>query len=101
MIALQPVFEKLICAPVTTDQIVMIRDRRVQEFELGIPHEYLDGHAFHKYVLRSKDGTVELVVEHKVLGRNTYVPLRAIRLLAKPGFRVAGQVYSEDNVLSL
>ncbi|MCX6722062.1 MAG: hypothetical protein NTY04_02645 [Candidatus Staskawiczbacteria bacterium] len=81
-VASQPFFEELIDAPVTTDQIVMVRDRRVQEFELGVPPEHLDGHAFHEYILRSEDGTVELGFRHDVLGRNTYIPLRAIRFVA-------------------
>jgi 4-hydroxy-tetrahydrodipicolinate reductase len=98
MINLQPAFERLIGAPVTTDQIVMIRDRRIQEFTLGIPHEHLDGHAFHTYTLRSADGSVELEFKHNVLGRSTYVPLRAIRYLAKH-LKDKGKVYTQVDAL--
>lgn len=53
-----------------TDQIVSVRDPKIQCNTIGIPEEYLDKHAYHKIVL--KDGKDEVVVETKVLGHDSY-----------------------------
>jgi 4-hydroxy-tetrahydrodipicolinate reductase len=82
MIASQNDFSALLGEPVTTEQIMMVRDPLVQELELGISQQYLGGHGFHTYTLVSPDGTVELQFSHNILGRNTYIPLQAIRFLA-------------------
>lgn len=95
-----PLISKLVDEPVDVSEIVMVRDRRVQEFEEGISGEFLDGHGKHKYAFQSPDGTVELVIEHNVKGRMTYVNgvMRAIRWVAThPNNR--GRLFSFMDVL--
>lgn len=98
MIAIKGAFEALTHQPAPDSRIVMIRDPRIQELELGVPSQYLGGHGFHKYILRSPDGLVDLKFEHNVLGRSTYIPLQAIRFLARQK-GVKGKVFSMIDVL--
>lgn len=86
--------------PFAKEQIVMIRDPKVQELDLAIPYEYLGGHGYHTYRILSPDDTVMLEFRHNILGRNVYVDgaLRAIRFLAGQGHR-KGVVFSMADVL--
>jgi len=68
----------------------------------GVPEEHLGGHAFHRYELHAAAGTVQLVLEHNVIGRRVYAEgtLAAVRFLRE---RVAagsrGEVFSMEDVL--
>lgn len=98
-ISLLPHFAKL-GIPFAPEDIDCERDPRVQEFDLGIPQQYLNGHGFHTYIISSSDRKTELRFEHNVLGRNVYVDgaLRAIRFLAqRKGEK--GKVFSMVDVL--
>jgi len=52
------------------NKIVSIRDPEIQQYEIGIPNEYLDKHAYHKLII--KDGNDEVTIETKVLGHESY-----------------------------
>lgn len=69
--------------PFRKDQIVMERDPEIQKRDWGIPEEYLDGHGWHTYTLRSEDGTVFFQFTHNVNGRDIYArgTIDAIRYL--------------------
>ncbi|KAL5701413.1 4-hydroxy-tetrahydrodipicolinate reductase [Ranunculus cassubicifolius] len=54
------------------DQIQKIRDPRHQVQMVGVPEEYIDGHAFHMYHLQSPDETVSFEFQHNVCGRSIY-----------------------------
>lgn len=54
------------------DQIQQIRDPKKQLEVVGVPEEYLSGHAFHLYHLTSPDNTVSLEFQHNVCGRSIY-----------------------------
>jgi dihydrodipicolinate reductase len=51
--------------------IVKVRDAGAQ-MDLGVPPQYLDGHAWHTYRLTSGDGTVAFEFQHNVNGRQIY-----------------------------
>jgi len=55
----------------SVDQIEKVREEEAQK-QFGVPEEYLGGHAFHTYTLRSGDGSVEFQFKHNVCGRRTY-----------------------------
>lgn len=55
----------------TFDQIEKIRIMDKQ-LEFGVPESALKGHAFHTYVLRSKDGSTAFQLQHNVCGRRIY-----------------------------
>lgn len=55
----------------SVEQIQKIREEEAQK-QFGVPEEYLDGHAFHTYTLKSGDGSVEFQFKHNVCGRLTY-----------------------------
>jgi len=57
--------------PIQVDNIQRVRDPKAQK-ELGVPEEFLDGHAFHTYTVESADGTVNLSLSHNILGRWVY-----------------------------
>lgn len=87
--------------PFKPEQIIMIREPEVQK-NIGIPEEYLAGHGWHTYTLKSKDGTVLFEFTHNVNGRDIYASgtLDAIKYLdkkVKEGSK--GQVYSMIDVL--
>jgi len=65
------------------EQIERIRDPERQRAELDVPAEFLDAHAFHRYRLGAAGGTVNIALEHDVLGRRVYAEgtLRAVRFL--------------------
>ena len=52
--------------------VLKIRDPSQQEERLGIPSQYLTGHAYHTYHLTSPDNTVSFEFQHNVLGRQIY-----------------------------
>ena len=52
--------------------IIKLRDPSKQEDQLGIPSQYLTGHAYHTYHLTSPDNTVSFEFQHNVLGRQIY-----------------------------
>nr|TKS16520.1 dihydrodipicolinate reductase family protein [Populus alba] len=54
------------------DQIEMIWDPKEQKELVGVPDEYLSGHAFHFYYLSSPGKTVSLEFQHNVCGRSIY-----------------------------
>ncbi|KAI5583177.1 hypothetical protein BDE02_07G134800 [Populus trichocarpa] len=54
------------------DQIEMIRDPKEQKELVGVPDEYLSGHAFHFYYLSSPGKTVSLEFQHNVCGISIY-----------------------------
>ena len=84
-------------------EIVKIRDPEFQTRLLRIPEEYLSGHGWHTYTLKSQDKTVELGFTHNVNGRQVYADgtLNAIRFLhSKLGEEKArGKAYSMIDVL--
>lgn len=54
------------------NQIQKVRVPSDQQDKMGVPREYLDGHAFHTYRLKSPDGTVGFEFQHNVCGRTIY-----------------------------
>ncbi|XP_059636326.1 4-hydroxy-tetrahydrodipicolinate reductase 2, chloroplastic-like [Cornus florida] len=54
------------------DEIQKIRDPKQQIEMVGVPEEYLSGHAFHMYHLTSPDQTVSFEFQHNVCGRSIY-----------------------------
>ena len=67
------------------DQIEMVRTESEQISAMGVPAEYLDGHAFHTYSLDSADGTVHFEFQHNICGRKVYAEgtVDAVIYLAK------------------
>ena len=55
---------------VKTDQIISVRDPKIQENELGIPSAFLSRHAYHKISIA--DANVSITLETKVLGPAPY-----------------------------
>jgi 4-hydroxy-tetrahydrodipicolinate reductase len=87
--------------PFTPEQIVMIRDP-AEQLKLGVPEEYLNGHGWHTYTLRSPDRTVLFQFTHNVNGRMIYRfgALDAIRYLHKKvNEGCKGVVYTMIDVL--
>jgi len=64
-------FQKLGPSSFKVDDIQKVRVEDKQ-MAFGVPKEYLDGHAFHTYSLKSDDGTVAFQFQHNVCGRRTY-----------------------------
>jgi 4-hydroxy-tetrahydrodipicolinate reductase len=88
--------------PFTKDQIRMERDPEVQRSEWDIPEDYLSGHGWHTYSLRSEDGTVFFQFTHNVNGREIYArgTLDAIHYVAKKIDQGAkGRVFTMIDVL--
>jgi hypothetical protein len=50
--------------------VVSIRDPKVQQDEIGIPLAFLNGHAYHKIIIRN--GNDEVTIETRVLGHSSY-----------------------------
>ena len=55
------------------NDIQMIRDPEVQEKEWKIPKEYLTGHGWHTYTLKTPDGSALFEFKHNINGRDIYV----------------------------
>jgi len=86
--------------PFSAEQIIMIRDPEEQK-KMGVPDEYLGGHGWHTYTLKSADDTVLFEFTHNVNGRDIYAAgtIDAIRYLdekIKQGYK--GRVYSMADV---
>lgn len=64
-------FQKL-GVPFEMDQVQQIRDPAQQIEMVGVPEEYVSGHAFHLYHLNSPDQTVSFEFQHNVCGRSIY-----------------------------
>ncbi len=58
--------------PIDEADIQKERDPNIQTGKWGVPEEYLGGHAWHNYTIRSKDGTVLFRFTHNVNGRDVY-----------------------------
>ncbi len=58
--------------PCTADQIIKERDPEKQQTILGVPENYLSGHAWHTYGLTASDNTVKFEFSHNVNGRDIY-----------------------------
>lgn len=89
-------------APFPVERIEKVRDPARQGAELGVPAEHLGGHAFHRYRLAAAGGTVELALEHNVVGRRVYAEgtlaaLRFLRDRTAAGSR--GEVFTMEDVL--
>jgi 4-hydroxy-tetrahydrodipicolinate reductase len=86
-----------------TEQIKMIRNPIDQKIAVGIPEEYLSGHGWHTYTLKSKEETVKFQFTHNVNGRDIYAfgTIDAIRFLNEKFYREnqKGKVYSMIDVL--
>jgi 4-hydroxy-tetrahydrodipicolinate reductase len=54
------------------DQIVKVRDPKIQTSQWGIPEGYLAGHGWHTYALISDNETVRFEFSHNVNGRDVY-----------------------------
>ncbi len=53
--------------------IEKIRDPKVQKADLGIPDQYIEGHAWHTYTLNAPDGSALFELTHNINGRQIYV----------------------------
>ncbi|MCR5028182.1 MAG: dihydrodipicolinate reductase [Fibrobacter sp.] len=53
-------------------RIEKVRNDQESMERMGVPEEYLSGHAFHTYSLDSADGTVHFEFRHNVCGRKIY-----------------------------
>ncbi|CAN2042065.1 4-hydroxy-tetrahydrodipicolinate reductase [Candidatus Magnetomoraceae bacterium gMMP-15] len=83
--------------------IIMERDPEIQKKQLGVPDEYLNGHAWHTYTLISEDKTACFQFSHNINGRDIYsqgVPDAIIYLDKKIANKVKGKVYNMIDVLS-
>ncbi len=86
----------------SVDQIDKVRDPAVQVSEMNVPEEHLAGHAFHRYDITSAEGTVNLALEHNVVGRRVYAEgtVTAVRFLkAKLAKGSTGECFSMEDVL--
>lgn len=88
--------------PFENKDIVQVRDPDVQENKMGIPREFINGHAWHTYALVSKDKSVQFEFKHNVNGRNVYADgtLDAVVYLShKTDARIKGRVFTMIDVL--
>ena len=53
-------------------EVELVRDVPTQLDRMGVPEEYLLGHAYHTYRLTSPDKTVSFEFQHNVCGRSIY-----------------------------
>jgi len=53
-------------------QVELVRDVPTQIGRMGVPEEFLLGHAYHTYRLTSPDNTVNFEFQHNVCGRSIY-----------------------------
>lgn len=65
-------FKDLGLTDFTVDRIQKVRNQADQVSQMHVPEEFLDGHAFHTYRLKSPDGTVSFEFQHNVCGRTIY-----------------------------
>ncbi len=85
------------------EQICRIREPEIQKKEWKIPEQYLEGHAWHTYTLRSADGSALFEITHNINGRQIYVEgsLDAVVFLHEKGNQPEnrGRVFSMIDVL--
>lgn len=84
------------------DQIEKVRDPTEQIKNMGVPEEYLGGHAFHTYSLTSPDNTVAFQFQHNVCGRSIYAQgtIDAVIFLArKVQLKAEKRLYNMIDVL--
>jgi 4-hydroxy-tetrahydrodipicolinate reductase len=84
------------------DEIMKVREPRIQADQWGIPQKYLAGHGWHTYALTSGDKTVRFEFSHNVNGRDVYArgTLDAVLFLAARVSEGAhGNVYTMIDVL--
>ncbi len=89
-------------APFAEADIQKERDPNVQAEKWGVPGEYLSGHGWHTYTLRSGDDTVQFRFTHNVNGRDVYGQgtIDAVLYLdEKIKAGASGQVFSMIDVL--
>lgn len=65
-------FQDLGLKDFTVEKIQKVRNQADQVNKMHVPEDYLDGHAFHTYRLKSPDGTVSFEFQHNVCGRTIY-----------------------------
>lgn len=85
----------------TYDDIKMIREESAA-MDFRVPEDALNGHAFHRYTLKSADGSTEFALEHNVAGRAIYAEgtADAVKFLAgRLHEESEGRVYSMIDVL--
>ncbi|HSQ42928.1 MAG TPA: dihydrodipicolinate reductase [Fibrobacteraceae bacterium] len=58
--------------PLAEEQIEKVRQEPEQLTRMGVPQEFLGGHAFHTYALDSADSSVHFEFRHNVCGRKVY-----------------------------
>lgn len=83
------------------NQIKMIRNP-IEQISLGVPKEYINGHAWHTYKLISEDETVMFEFTHNINGRQTYGvgTIDALNFLKrKIELGEKGKIYSMIDVL--
>ncbi|OAY68993.1 putative 4-hydroxy-tetrahydrodipicolinate reductase 1, chloroplastic [Ananas comosus] len=82
-------------------QIKKIRDPKKQLDMVGVPEEYLSGHAFHLYHLTSPDETVSFEFQHNVCGRSIYAEelLMLLFLYKKVQSKADKKIYNMIDVL--
>ena len=86
----------------TENQIIKIRDPKIQKEELCIPEEHLNGHGWHTYTLDSPDRTAQFKFSHNINGRDIYAwgTFDAILFLQKKiDSNKKGAVYNMIDVL--
>ena len=87
--------------PFDVSQVEMVRDP-AQQFDMGIPSQFLGGHGWHTYRLGSPDGTMQFQFVHNVSGRRPYVKgtMKALSFLTNQVEEGAkGRVFSMIDVL--
>lgn len=52
--------------------IEKIREPKAQKEDLGVPEQYVEGHAWHTYTLKSPDGSAQFALTHNINGRQIY-----------------------------
>ncbi len=88
--------------PITTDQIQMIRDPKTQTEQLGVPEEFLTGHAYHYYEMTSESGDVRMKLSHEINGRGVYThgSVTAVEFLSRRMAEgVGGKVFTMMDVM--
>ncbi|MGM0443453.1 MAG: dihydrodipicolinate reductase [Fibrobacterota bacterium] len=78
-------FNEMGIEPFETGDITQIRSEKQAKTQMGVPDEYMQGHAFHTYRLTSPDGTVAFEYRHNVCGRSIYAEgtVDAVQFLAE------------------
>lgn len=82
-------------------RIEKIRNDKESMERMGVPAEYLSGHAFHTYSLDSADGTVHFEFRHNVCGRKIYAEgsVDAVNFLADELSKGNGRPFDMMDVL--